>query len=104
MKHLSFLLILSLSGCASVPDVVVCRARTASSGFCTYTISNKDLIVDDVNLLNGKTWIDLKIESVYVPVESWAEIKKYILKQCKKNNDCSDNLDSWTRKMDSVDP
>lgn len=68
------------------------------------TISNKDMIVSDESLLNGKTWIDLKIESVYVPADSWAELKKYIIKQCKKHNDCEHDIGSWSAKIDSVNP
>lgn len=103
MKYLSVLLVL-LTNCATVPDVYVCRARSVNEGFCTKTISNGDIIVTDNVKLNGKTWIDLKIESVYVPAESWAEIKSYIIKQCKKHNDCGKSVDSWTRKIDSVSP
>lgn len=102
MKSLKLLFILTLYSCASVPNVPVCRARTVSSGFCTYTVDNKDMIIDDTHLLNGKTWIDLKIESVYVPAESWAVIKEYIIKQCKKNNNCSENIGTWTGKLDSL--
>ena len=104
MKHLRNLLILTLYSCASVPDVPICRARSATEGFCTYTISNKDIIVTDNNKLGGKTWLDLKIESVYLPVESWASIKEYILKQCKKHNDCSNNIGTWSTKIDSIKP
>ncbi len=104
MKRLSVLLVLTFTSCASIPDVPICRARTVNSGFCTNTVSNKDIIVDDTHLLNGKTWLDLKIESVYVPAESWAEIKKYIIKQCKKHRDCSGNIDTWSSKIDSVFP
>jgi len=105
MKHLKSLLVLIfISSCATVPDVPVCRARAVNQGFCTWTVTNKDLIVDDVSTLNGKTWLDLKIESVYVPADSWAKIKEYIIKQCKKSNDCSDNLSTWTSKIDSVNP
>lgn len=105
MKRLSVLLNLILfSSCASLPDTWVCRARSVNQGFCTKTLSNEDFIVDDTHLLNGKTWIDLKIESVYVPVESWADIKGFILKKCKKNQDCSNNIGTWEGKIDSVNP
>jgi len=104
MKHLRNLLILTLCSCASIPNTWVCRARSANEGFCTKTLSNEDKIVTDTNLLNGKTWIDLKIESVYVPAESWAEIKKYIIKQCKKRQDCQADVGVWSNKIDSVMP
>lgn len=72
------------------------------------TISDKDQIVDDLHPLllssGPKTWIDLKIESVMVPAESWAGIKEYIIKQCKKNNDCAQNIGSWDRKLNSLTP
>jgi hypothetical protein len=68
------------------------------------TISNKDLIVDDTHLLNGKTWLDLKIESVYVPTDSWSNIKEYVLKKCKQDKNCSNNIGQWSSKIDSVNP
>lgn len=105
MKSLKPLFILILiSSCAAIPDVSVCRSRSVSSGFCTMTISSKDSIVDDTHLLNGKTWIDLKIESVYLPADSWAKIKEYIIKQCKKDNNCAQNIGNWTSKLESVNP
>ena len=103
MRSLSFLFI--LTACSQIPDVPVCRMRAANEGFCTYTISTeKDQIVNDSNMLNGKTWIDLKVESVMLPAESWAKIKEYIIKQCKKNNDCSSNIGTWQGKLDAVTP
>jgi hypothetical protein len=104
MKNLKLLLILSLSSCASIPDVYICRARSNNTGFCTKTITSESVIVDDNHLLLNKTWLDLKLESVLVPVESWVELKTYIIKQCKKNNNCDQNIDSWTRKIDSINP
>lgn len=105
MKHLKNLCILILfSSCASIPDTWVCRARSVNQGFCTKTISQEEKIVDDSNTIYGKTWIDLKIESVYVPVESWGEIKKYIVDQCKKRQDCSNDIGTWTSKIDSLNP
>lgn len=104
MKHLSVLFALLISSCASVPDVWCCRARTVNSGFCTKTISNEDMIVDDTHLLNGKTWIDLKIESVYLPSESWVKIKEFVIKECKKTNKCSKEIASWDRKLNSLTP
>ncbi len=98
---LSFLLSLAV-GCASVPDTPICRQRTVNSGFCTYTVSDKDFIIDDTHPYLGKTWIDMKIEAIYVPVESWGEIKKFIIKQCKKSNKCSKDISSWDRKINSL--
>jgi hypothetical protein len=68
------------------------------------TISNKDMIVDDEHLLNGKTWLDLKIEAVYLPTESWAKLKTYIISQCKKHSDCTKEVGDWNRKLEYVTP
>jgi len=107
MRHSRFLqnLILSLlvASCAQVPNEFICRSRTPDSGFCTKTISDEDIIIDDSHLFNGKTWWDVKEIAVIVPVESWAEIKKYIIKQCKNNNDCNSNIGSWDRKINLID-
>ena len=104
MRMISFVLLLNLTACSSVPDVPVCRQRTVNSAFCTYTISNKDIIIDDKNLLDGKSWIDIKIESIYIPVDSWVKIKTYILDQCKRSNKCSNNIGQWSNKLDSINP
>lgn len=61
------------------------------------------MVIDDTHLLNGKTWLDLVIESVYVPADSWVEIKSYIIKQCKKTNSCGE-VGEWKTKLDSINP
>lgn len=104
MKLLNILLALSLYSCSSIPDIIACRARSVNEGFCTYTISNKNIIVNDEHPLNGKTWLDIKIESVYLPSDSWAKIKEYILKNCKKDQSCMNNLESLSNKIDSISP
>jgi hypothetical protein len=40
---------------------------------------------------------------VLVPPASWAAIKSYIIKMCKKHDDCSDNIGKWERKMVVLD-
>lgn len=102
-SFLSLLLSITIVSCASVPDVVGCRRRSPTEGFCTWTITDRDMIVNDQNKLNGKTWLDLVIEGVYIPADSWKEIKKYIIKQCKKNSNCAENISTWERKLNSLD-
>jgi hypothetical protein len=105
MKNLRFLLSLCLlSSCAQVPDLIACRPTGPTSAFCTYTITDKDIIIDDTHLYNGKTWIDIKVESVYLPSESWIKIKEYIIKQCKKHNDCQNNIQNWDSKLSKLTP
>lgn len=59
------------------------------SGWCTFTISDKEIFLDnDKKLYNGKTWSDLKKDSLIMPADSYAKIKAYILSECKKHKDC----------------
>jgi hypothetical protein len=55
--------------------------------------------VDDVNLLDGKTWYDMQIGIIKIPLDTFKELKKYIVTQCKRNRNCSDEIDSWDRAM-----
>lgn len=90
LKLLGSLLALSLSfGCASVPNVPLCVELVENEqGFCKNTIDANEIIVDNnQSLLNGKTWLEVKTGSLLMPATSWAEIKSYILKQCKKKQE-----------------
>lgn len=96
------MLILIFNSCASVPDVPVITRLSPNSGFYVYTISEKEGIVDDEHLLEGKTFLDYVIEGVIVPAESYAKIKAYILKNCMKSNDCANDVGKWTSKLDKI--
>ena len=74
-----------------------------SKGYCTTIISGQDTVIDDVNLLDGKTWFEARVEMILVPVETWAAIKKYLIKNCKRSRRCDENIDSWTRSMKGID-
>jgi len=99
-----FLFLILLNSCASIPDVIGCRQETVNSGFCTYTLTKQSFEVDDKHPYNGQTWLDMKINSVYLPAESYAKIKEYILKACKQDNNCSQNIDNWDTKLNSITP
>ncbi len=92
-----------LTNCASIPDLPIITRLSATRGYYVYSISNKEGYVDDEHLLNGKTFLDYTIESVFVPADSWKEIKAYIIKNCKRSNECNQNIDSWERKIKTID-
>lgn len=96
---------LFLSGCATTPpDVPVCLETGMSSGFCTYTISDKDVIVDEKSKLEGKTWWEMRPYMIQVPPSSWEKIKKYIIVTCKKYPDtCQNSIHAWERKANRID-
>lgn len=84
-----------LSSCDNPPDVAVCVDLT-DKGFCTYTISDKEFYV------TGNEWEQMKIKSLVLPSESWQEIKKYLLEQCKKSSKCMDKIETIQKKSEAL--
>ena len=73
-------------------------------GHCTYIVSGKEVYVGDGagHGLNGKSWTQVKLESVYVPaVESFGPLSDYIINACKKMN-CNSQVDAFKVKTDSL--
>ncbi len=112
-KILLILLGLSLNflcSCAtSPPDVLLCTEISFSRGWCTKTISDVEFEINEekpYTFTPGKppmTWWSLRPSFIYVPAESWAEIKAWIIKTCKQTNQCDNSIASWQRKIDAVD-
>lgn len=101
---------ISLSGCASVPDTLLCVELNPAKGFCTYTISDNDIYIDEAHpySFSGKnedkqTWWEMRNKMVLIPSSSWAELKAYIIKQCKRT-DCDQYIKSWDRKIQELNP
>lgn len=104
-KSLLMLSALSLSlicSCASAPDVPICVPLSYDKGYCVNTVSDKEQIVDDTNKINGKTWWEMKPEMVWVPADSWKEIKTAFIKICKKYGNCSKDITKYEKKMDKL--
>jgi hypothetical protein len=99
------LLIFTLSSCAGVrkvPDVPICAEVTMARGKCSYTVTAKKIDVDDEKLLNGKTWFDIRVQSLTVPAESWAELRSWIISICKRYK-CDADIASWDRMIETID-
>lgn len=97
---------LILSGCTTLqaPDVPICAEMALDRGRCTMTVSDKDITIDEQNLYDGKTWWELRPQMIYVPYPSWVEIKKFIIKVCKKPGmACDTSITSWDRKIIRID-
>lgn len=78
------------------------------AGFCVYGISGKKFEVDDTHLFvdeNGKskTWYDMQLGIIKIPLETFKAYKKYFIEQCKRNNNCAENIDSWDRNMKALE-
>lgn len=107
---LSFALATSLlAGCATVPDVPVCVEMSPVKGFCTNTVSDKDYEIDEQHPVKlpgdekAKTWWERRPYMLLIPATSWAELKAYIIKQCKRT-DCDQYIKSWDRKLNALNP
>jgi len=100
MNSLLLLIFLSLflNSCASVPDVPLCAEISLSKGTCTYTVSGKNVIVDDDHPLGKDTWWDLRSKALTVPADSWAKLKAFLIKMCKQNR-CDVDISSWDRDL-----
>lgn len=70
-----------------------------SKGACTYTVSGKTVIVDDEHPYESMTWFDMRSRVLSVPASSWAKIKAWMIKQCKKTKKCDVDIDSWDREL-----
>jgi hypothetical protein len=93
-----------ISSCSTTPpDVPICVEIDMQTGHCIYTISNTEYDVDSEHKINGKDWWELRTEMLLLPVDSWVEIKKFILKICKRTNRCDSNITNWERAVQSVD-
>lgn len=66
------------------------------------TVSEREFYIDDDHLFNGKGWDEVELSSLRVPAESWARIKAYMLKMCKKTKRCGD-LSKWDKKANKLE-
>lgn len=101
--------LLSISSCngLTIPDVPVCKELLPFEAYCTWTMSNKSQFVNDKELLDGKTWWEIRKSVVSVPAESYLEQKKFFLKACEKYpkvckeydvKSTIENIDNMTKK------
>ena len=81
----------------------VCVEISPVKGYCVHTISEKEFYVDHNEKLNGKTWWEMRPAMVFVPPQSWAELKAYVIKVCKKFKECAKDIGSWERKTQQID-
>lgn len=99
------MLSLLVSSCAVIPpDVPLCAQITATRGYCVNTISSKEYEVNEENKMNDMTWWEIKPLMIYVPTSSWVELKKFIIKVCKKSGKCAgQDIASWERTVEKID-
>lgn len=99
---LSLILLSSIiTSCAQIPDVPICKELSPDRGYCSYTLSPKsrDFYIDEEHPYKGQTWWEMRPIMMQVPPSSWAEIKKYIIKQCRIAGNCRSDVGEWLNKI-----
>ena len=89
MTLLIFLSALILSSCAQVPNIPICYELDVDRAHCAYTLDQSmNFEWNETNLYLGKTYWEAKPTLLQLPPSSWAEIKAFIVKICKKQGNC----------------
>lgn len=101
MKSLFLLIVtFSLSSCGTIPDFTACGDLTRGRGYCTTVLSHKEQIIE------APEWAKIKLKAVKVPAKDYGKVKKYIIKQCKNNDYCSEKygitINGTFEKLDKV--
>lgn len=99
------MLALLLNSCATTkpPDVPLCLEFTPISGKCVTIITGREIEVDEEKKFENKTWWELRPTMIQMPASSWAQIKAFIIKACKKYDACQKEVSSWDRTIDIID-
>jgi len=107
-KILLIVFVISLSSLISScgitpPKVNLCTEISFSKGYCINTVKDIEFEVSDSKPWNGKTWWELRPTMIYMPAESWSEIKSFIIKICKRTGKCNQSVSNWERTVKTVD-
>lgn len=93
-----------LSACSiAVPAVSICTEISPSAGYCINTITSEEYMVSDTHARDGQTWWEMRSSMMMVPASSWAELKAFIIKICKKSGKCDTELGNWERTIERID-
>lgn len=104
LKKLLLILFVSLASCATPPpDKPLCVEMNINSGFCVKIMSGETFIVDEERKYEGKTWWDMRPAMIQMPASTWKELKAWIIKMCKKTNQCGEEVPSWDRTVNIID-
>lgn len=95
---------ITLAGCAiPVPAVPLCVELSPVKGYCVNTITNEEQIVDEMHPMNKQTWWEMRPSMIYMPAQSWAQLKAFIIKICRKSKQCDTDLGKWERSVELID-
>ena len=100
MKKLCLTLFMSsLVSCASIPDFITCKELSVSRAACIKVVSEEKFFWDEQNKVNGKTYFEIRPTLIQIPPDSYADLKAFILKSCKRYGNCAE-LDGKIKAID----
>lgn len=103
-KSLLLLFCFLLSSCAVKPkDDPLCKELSLSRGYCVHMLSGKAYEVNEETKLNGKTWWEMRPTNIQMPVETWKNLKAFVINVCKKYQNCDESVSSWERSIGELD-
>lgn len=100
------MLSLIVCSCASIkaPDVPVCKELSPQEAYCAWTISNKSIVVDDVNKYEDKTWWEHRPYLISLFPSTYEKIKATMVKICTQfQQNCEENdVQGLIKRLDEV--
>ncbi|MFM6929953.1 MAG: hypothetical protein ACKOX6_15895 [Bdellovibrio sp.] len=107
MLTIMVLLAASMGGCATKPpDFKMCVEMNLERGECMKVISGQKIRIDEdhKNPDTKQSWWEMRPTNLILPLESWLDIKKFIINLCHQNqNMCDKEVASWDRSLQNVD-
>jgi hypothetical protein len=93
-----------LTSCQTAPpNIPVCVEIAIDRGACIKTISGEKFDIDERNTFEGQTWWGARPTMLMIPSSSWAKLKTYIITQCKRTGQCTKEISSWDRTIQTID-
>ena len=93
-----------LSACAGLPpDKPLCTELSLDRGYCVKMMSGESFEVSDTKPYQGKTWWEMRPTMIRMPLETWVDLKKWIIKICKNNSQCDSAVSNWERTVNKID-
>lgn len=71
-------------------------------GYCVDMVSGREYEINDVERLDGKTWWDMRPTNIQMPASTWTDLKKYIIKTCKRFKNCDKEVATWERSLKNL--
>jgi len=103
MRSVFVMLLISLflSSCdPTVPNKPLCKELTPVRAYCVNTLEKTGFYWDDTELLDGKTYWEVRPKMLQVPPQTWKELKAYLIKSCKRQGGCKE-LEETLKSLDS---